>query len=151
MFEDVILYSDRRGIRVTGGSITFDNIRYPLANLAYVATRVEQPSRFGPFLVIAVGLSFLAVRIAQRSIGIAILAGIVAGIGVFLLMESKPVYSIDLSVVAGERAPVVRGSKERITAIANAINEAIACRLESEHEAAPFSGDSEISELSVHS
>lgn len=150
MFEDVTLYSDRRGTRVTDNSITVDNTRYPLANLTYVVVRVAQPSRVGPFVVIAVGLSFLAERMVQRSFGIAILAGIVASIGVFLLKECKPVYSVDLSVVAGEGAPIVRGGEERITAIANAINEAVAVRLAPENGATvPFLRDSEASELSM--
>lgn len=152
MPEDVVFYSDRRGVRVTGNGITVDNAAYLFANPTYVAVRVEQPSRFGPFLIIAVGLLSLAERTAQRSFGIAIFAAIVTGIGVFLLTECKPVYSIDLSIVAGERAPVVRSSKERITAIAKAINEAIALRLTAQDAAPlPVLRNSDASELSVHS
>lgn len=137
---------------MTSNSITVDSAAYPFANLTYVAVGVEQPSRLGPFLIIAVGLLSLAERTAQRSFGIAIFAAIVTGIGVFLLTECKPVYSIHLSVVAGERAPVVRGSRERITAIAKAINEAIVHRLTALDGATPpFLHDSEPSELSIHS
>lgn len=151
MSQEVILYSDQRGVRVTGHSVTVDHIAYPLANLTYVAARVERPSRIGPFLIIAVGLSFLAERIAQRSFGVAILAVIVAAMGAILLKECKPLYRIDLSVVAGERAPVLRGSEGRITAIANAINEAI-LRLRAMNAAsAPLARDSEAPALSVHS
>jgi hypothetical protein len=152
MSGDVILYSDRRGIKVTDSSVTVGNLAYPIADLTYVAACVERHSRIGPFLIIAVGFSFLVDRLAQRSIGAALLAGIVASIGVSLLKESKPVYSIDLSLVAGERAPVIRGSEERITAIGKAINEAIERRL-SASDGLPDSlvHDSHVSALSLRS
>lgn len=148
---DVAFYSDRRGVRVTCNSVTIENTAYPLANLTHVVTRVERPSRIGPFLVTGVGLSFLAERIAQRSFGVAILAGIVAGIGVFLLKEYKPVYSLDLSSVTGERALVVRGSEKRITAIAKAINEAVTGRVRANSAPLSFIRDSEAPALSMHS
>ncbi|HKF52505.1 MAG TPA: DUF6232 family protein [Candidatus Acidoferrales bacterium] len=152
MSGDAVFYSDERGIKVAGSSVTVDNIAYPIANLTYVAARVERPSRIVPFFVIAVGFSLLVEKMAQRSFGVAMLAGIVAGMGVFLLRESKPVHCIDLAAVAGKGAPVVRGTEERITAIAKAINETIVHRLSAPDVASlPFEGDSEASVLSLHS
>jgi len=152
MSGDAVLYSDDRGIKVTGNTVTVDHIAYPIANLTYVAARVERPSRIGPFLVTAVGVTFFIERIVERSLGVAILAGIVAGMGLFLLKECKPVYCIDLSVVVGRGAPVVRGAEERIAAISKAINETITRRLSALNAAsAPFEGDSEVSVLSAHS
>lgn len=128
MSEEALFYSDAMGVRVTDNGVTLDGISYPLANAAFVAARVERPSRVGPLLCIAIGVSFLAERIAQASPGGAILPCVVVVVGMIWFRECRPVHCLDLSNAFGESAPVLRGAEDRITSIANAINNAIAHR-----------------------
>ncbi len=130
MPEEAVFYSDARGLRVTERGVTLDNITYAFTNFTSIASRVERPSRVGPLLVIGVGVSFFVEEITRPSFGLVILAGVVVAVGVFWLVECKPVYSVDLSAVSGESAPILRGSEEWTTAVATAINEAIARRTE---------------------
>jgi hypothetical protein len=152
MSEGAIFYSDTKGIRVTDRGVTFDNITYAFQNFTSIASSIERPSRVGPLLVIAVGASFFAEGVTRPSFGLAILAAIVTAVGVFWLTECKPVYSLDLSVVSGERAPILRGSEQWTTAVAMAINEAVARRTEPLGDSArPFVQNPEVSAFSVRS
>ncbi|MGB7350867.1 MAG: hypothetical protein WBC66_13510, partial [Candidatus Acidiferrales bacterium] len=61
-------------------------------------------------------------------------------------------YSLDLSAVSGERAPILRGSEEWTTAVAMAINEAIARRTEPlGASAGQFAPSPEVSAFSLRS
>lgn len=128
MPEGEMFYSRAKGVsvRVTTKGVTIDDLTYPFMKSAAMFPRVETPSKIGPLVITAVGLSFCIESIIEASPGTAILAGAVAAVGMFCLKESKPVYSVDLATVCSDHAPVLRGSETWITAIANAINEAIA-------------------------
>jgi hypothetical protein len=152
MSEGAIFYSDTKGIRVTDRGVTLDNITYAFQNFTSIASSIERPSRVGPLLVIAVGASFFVEGITRPSFDVAVLAAIVTAVGAFWFKESKPVYSLDLSIVSGERAPILRGSEEWTTAVAVAINEAIARRTDP-LGASPgqFVHSAEVSAISVRS
>ena len=128
MSEGEIFHSRAKGVtvRVTNKGVAIDEVTYPFMKSAAVFSRAEEPSRVGPLLVTAVGVSFCIERILEASPGGAILAGAVAAVGAFCLWENKPVYCIDLATICADHAPVLRGSENWINAIANAINEAIA-------------------------
>ncbi|MFZ0335804.1 MAG: DUF6232 family protein [Candidatus Acidiferrales bacterium] len=152
MSEGAVFYSDAKGIRVTDRGVTLDNMTYAFTNFASIASRVERPSRVGPLLVIAVGVAFFVEGITGHSFGLAILAAIVVAVGGFWFKECKPVYSLDLSAVSGERAPILRGSEEWTTAVAMAINEAIARRTEPlGASAGQFAPSPEVSAFSLRS
>lgn len=128
MSEGEIFRSRTKGVTVTvtNKGVTIDDITYPFMKSAVVFSRAEEPSRIGPLLVTAVGVSFCIEKIWEASPVSAIFAGAVAAVGVFCLKESKPVHCIDLAAVCADHAPILRGSENWINAIANAINEAIA-------------------------
>lgn len=128
MSEGEMFYSRAKGVsvRVTTTGVTIDDVTYPFMKSAAMFPRVETPSKIGPLVITAVGVSFCIESIIEASPGTAVLAGAVAALGMFCLKESKPVYSVDLAAVCSDHAPVLRGSETWITAIANAINEAIA-------------------------
>lgn len=128
MSEGEIFYSHAKGVtvKVTNKGVTIDDVTYPFMKSAAVFSLVETPSRIGPLLVTAVGISFCVESIVEGSPGTAVLAGAVAAVGAFCLMECKPIYCVDLAAVCADHAPILRGGEKWIDAIANAINEAVA-------------------------
>lgn len=154
MSEGEVFYSHAKGItvKVTPEAVAIDNVAYPFIKSSAVFVRAEQPSRVGPLLVIGVGVSFFIERILQASSTAAIPAGLVAVVGAIWFKECKPVYCLDLVAVCNDHAPILRGSENWISAVANAINEVMARRTEAlDASAAPLPGESEATAPFLHS
>lgn len=129
MAEETSFYSDESGVRVTDKRVIIRNTTYSLANITSVSTRIENPSRMGPVLVIAVGGIFLLEGLSVHSTGGAAAAlGVGAAavlIGYFWYRGCKPIWHLRIGSASGESTPLSSIKQEWIQGIARAINEAI--------------------------
>ncbi|MGH9780307.1 MAG: DUF6232 family protein [Candidatus Acidiferrales bacterium] len=128
MNEETEFYSDATGARVTDKRVILGNTTYSMANITSVSTSVEQPSRTGPILFMAIGVLFVIGGMANLSAVAAIFGGILAAIGAIWYKGCKPVWHLKVASASGEQTPLRSIHESRITGIANAINTAIVRR-----------------------
>jgi Family of unknown function (DUF6232) len=124
--EEISFYSDQKGVRVTDKRVVIGNTTYSMASISSVSTKVEEPSRSGSVLCIAIGVGLVIAGLSrQRSGGLVILGVFAALFGYFWYRGCKPRWHLRISSASGESTPLSSTNKEWIASIAQAINEAI--------------------------
>ncbi len=120
-----MFYKDNTGVEVTDRRVVLRNgsLTYAVANITSVSTRIEEPSRTGPVLLLLVGLVALATRTPFGIIlGIALLI-----MGFFWWRGLKPIWHLRIASASGETSPL-QGDQQYISGVAQAISRAMVHR-----------------------
>ena len=118
------------------GNVTVTNSRfivpgqtYAMSGITSVSKWIQKPSLKWPLILILVGALFIIIPLFAGGGALWYLIGIVLiGIGIFLLIRNKPVYSVILSSASGEADAINSKDEDFIDRIVQALNDAIVVR-----------------------
>jgi amino acid permease len=125
MSTETSYYEDQNGVKVTDKRVVISNITYAMANITSVSTYIERPSVVGPLLFLGIG-GFLILMGSLALLGGTIVLGAVAVvIGFFWYRSCKPIWHLRIASASGESTPLKSNNHQWVSAISNAINEAM--------------------------
>lgn len=129
MADEISYFADPSGVQVTDKRVTIGNVTYAVANITSVSTVAENPSRLGPKLAVVIGFAIVVDQIFHKALGPALLGAFVLALGYFWYRGAKPVWQLRIASASGEITPLQSANRQWISAIAQAINEAIIHRV----------------------
>jgi len=125
MADEVIYYSDDKGIKITNKQAIFGKKSYELRTIISIRVTKNPSSPKIPILLVVCGAILIVMNIVRFHI-IEVFFGILFLIfGIYDLL-AKPTYMIKLLQTKGEYVPISSRDKERIEQITDALEAAIA-------------------------
>jgi len=125
MADEISYYSDQSGVRVTDKRVIIGSTTYSMANITSVSTTVENPSKLGPVIFMAVGCLFILYGLGNKEFGGAVVGAVFGAVGYFWFRGIKPIWHLRIASASGENTPLNSINQQWISSIAQAINEAI--------------------------
>ena len=128
MSEEVIFYSDERGVRITNTRLIImrrhGSTTYAMANITSVS-EAKIPANRAPGLVVAIlGVAALVGSYFLDSDVALICGAIVLGVGILLAVIVRPTYAVRIGSASGETAPIRSKNRQYIHGIVTSMNEA---------------------------
>lgn len=125
MTDEVLYYSDDKGVKITNKQAIFGKKFYELGSINSIRVTKNPSSPKTPILLVVFGAIFIIIGTVRFHI-IEVFFGILFLIfGIYCLL-AKPTYMIKLLHTKGEYVPILSRDKERIEQITDALEAAIA-------------------------
>ena len=133
MADEVLYYSDDKGVKITNKQAIFGKKSYELRSIISIRVTKNPSSPKIPILFVVGGAIFIIMNIVRFHI-IEIFFGIFFLVVGIIDLLAKPTYMIKLLHTKGEYGPISSRDKERIEQIADALEAAIATGSKFERE-----------------
>lgn len=114
------IFFDEGGVKVTNARFVTFGKTQALSGITSVSTLVRKPSRFGPVLLIIIGMCTVA---ASPVFGFLMIA-----LGILWLMSQKSVYIVQLESASGVSNALESKNQDFIFRVVDALNDAIVAR-----------------------
>jgi hypothetical protein len=123
--EEVIVYSDENGVRVTSSRLIIGQTTYAMLNITSVSCAADPPSRIGPLFFGIFGALLFFAGLSGKVTQLALVGFSLLAIGGLWWKLQKTHYFLKVASASGEAKAVTSTDKQRVDRIVQAVNEAI--------------------------
>lgn len=122
--QEVVFYTDGKGIRVTNARFIVEQTTYSMRNITSVKKKLTSPNRRWPLIAFVAALFFLLPGL-KTPLPYLLYSFISAGVGVTIWSFQKATFDLVISSASGESTAITSHEESYIEHIVRALNEAI--------------------------
>lgn len=113
-------FFEHESVKVTNARFLVDGQTFAMSNITSVSTAQDDPSRFGPIIVMIIGFAMCASNVVAGLI--------VAAIGALWWWKQKSTYHVMLRTAGGETKALTSSQEDYVRKVIEALNDAIVHR-----------------------